>query len=134
MGATAATPAPPLLERDGDLEVMAAARRDASTGHGRFVVVEGRAGMGKSALLAATRMAAVEEGFDVLTAQASELERQYAFGVVRQLFEGRVRRAPGWLDDAAASARPAFDPAGAGGPAGFDGGPLTVLKACTGSP
>jgi DNA-binding CsgD family transcriptional regulator len=72
-------------------------------------------------------MAAVEEGFDVLTAQASELERQYAFGVVRQLFEARVRRAPGWLDDAAASARPALDPAGAGGPAGIDAGPLTVL-------
>ena len=63
----------------------------------------------------------------MLAAQASEFERQYAFGVVRQLFEGRVRRVPGLLDGAAASARPAFDPPGAGGPGGFDGGSLTVL-------
>src|SRR5262245_45226426 len=128
MGTTAATPAPPLLERDGDLEVLAAARRDASTGQGRFVIVEGRAGMGKSALLRATRTAAVTEGFDVLAAQASELERQYAFGVVRQLFEGRVRRLPDWLEGAAASATPAFDPIAGTGPAvGFDDVSLAVL-------
>jgi hypothetical protein len=80
MGAMAATPAPPLLERDGDLEELAAARRDASIGRGRFVIVEGRAGMGKSALLTVTRMAALENGFDTLAARASELERQYPSG------------------------------------------------------
>ena len=68
-----------------------------------------------------------EEGFDVLAAQASELERDYAFGVVRQLFEGRVRRVPEWLDGAAASASPAFDPASPGVAAGFDRGSLAVL-------
>ena len=134
MGTTAPTPAPPLLERDGDLEVLAAARRDASTGQGRFVIVEGRAGMGKSALLEATRVAALDEGLDVLAAQASELERDYAFGVVRQLFEDRVRRVPELLEGAAASARPAFDLPGAGGAAGSDGGLLAVSTVCTGSP
>jgi hypothetical protein len=117
MGAAAATPAPTLLERDGDLEALTLARRDASTGQGRFVIVEGRAGMGKSALLTVTQSAALAEGYDVLAARASELERQYAFGVVRQLFEGRVRREPAWLDGAAASAIPAFDPAAGTGAA-----------------
>jgi DNA-binding CsgD family transcriptional regulator len=128
MGTTAATPAPTLLERDGDLEALAAARHDAARGQGRFVIVEGRAGMGKSALLSATRIAARSEGFEVLAAQASELERQYAFGVVRQLLEARVRRSPAWLDGAAAAATPAFDPtAGTGTAVGFDGVSLAVL-------
>ncbi|HEY1282200.1 MAG TPA: AAA family ATPase [Acidimicrobiales bacterium] len=125
---TASTPTPALLERDADLEALATARRAASTGQGRFVIVEGGAGMGKSALLTATRTAAIDEGFEVLTAQASELERQYAFGVVRQLFEARTRRAPNWLEGAAASAAHAFDPAeSAGGAVGFNDVSLAVL-------
>jgi DNA-binding CsgD family transcriptional regulator len=125
---TAAAPAHALLERDADLEALATARRAASMGQGRFVIVEGGAGMGKSALLAATRAAAAEEGFDVLSARASELEREYAFGVVRQLFEARARRAPNWLEGAAASALHAFDPAtSAGGGVGFDDVSLVVL-------
>src|SRR6478752_4813678 len=124
MGTAHASPAPSLLERDGDLETLSVARRDASSGQGRFVVVEGRAGMGKTALLTATRLTALGEGFDVLVAQCSEFERDYAFGVVRQLFEGRVRRMPEWFEGAAESARPAFDPSGAGGAGGFDRGSL----------
>src|SRR5262249_5284772 len=121
-------PAPPLLEGGGALGALAAACHDAATGQGRLVIVEGRAGMGKSALLAATRIPAASEGFEVLAAQASELEREYAFGVVRQLFEARLRRTPAWLEGAAAAATPAFDPAGGTGTAGgFDAGSLVVL-------
>jgi DNA-binding CsgD family transcriptional regulator len=128
MGTTAATPAPPLLERHEDLEALAVARHDAATGQGRFVVVEGRAGVGKSSLLTATRSAALTEGFEVLVAQASDLERQYAFGVVRQLFEARLLREPEWLEGAATSATPAFDPAvGSGTAGGFDRSSLAVL-------
>src|SRR5215831_12860899 len=127
MGTTSATPAPPLLERDEDLQALAIARHDAATGQGRFVVVEGRAGVGKSALLTATRTAALMEGFDVLVAQATDLERQYAFGVVRQLFEGRLLRQPEWLEGAATSATPAFDPVAGAGTGGFDRGSLAVL-------
>ena len=83
--------------------------------------------MGKTALLTATRLAALDEGFDVLAAQSSEFERDYAFGVVRQLFEGRVRRVPALFEGAAASARPAFDLPGAGGAGGSDSGSLAVL-------
>ncbi len=106
---------------------MSVVRRAASTGQGRFVIVEGRAGMGKTALLTATRLAALDEGFDVLAARCSEFEHDYAFGVVRQLFEGRVRRRPELFEGAAASSRPAFDPPGAGRAGAFDPGSLAVL-------
>ena len=38
-------------------------------------------------LLDELRAAAEEDGFRVLTARGSELEREFPFGVVRQLFE-----------------------------------------------
>jgi hypothetical protein len=50
-------------------------------------VVEGPAGIGKTVLLAAGRDAPEVEGFRVLRARGAELEREFAFGVVRQLFE-----------------------------------------------
>jgi AAA ATPase domain len=49
--------------------------------------VEGQAGIGKTALLAVARGAAAGEGFGVMRARGAELEREFAFGVVRQLFE-----------------------------------------------
>jgi DNA-binding CsgD family transcriptional regulator len=50
-------------------------------------VIEGPAGIGKTALLAAARTAAAEGGMRVLRSRGTELERDFAFGVVRQLFE-----------------------------------------------
>jgi len=50
-------------------------------------VVEGPAGIGKTVLLAAGREAAECQGFRVLRARGGELEREFAFGVVRQLVE-----------------------------------------------
>jgi DNA-binding CsgD family transcriptional regulator len=50
-------------------------------------VVEGPAGIGKTALLAAARTAAAEDGMRVLRSRATEMETNFAFGVVRQLFE-----------------------------------------------
>jgi DNA-binding CsgD family transcriptional regulator len=77
----------PLLERNEELARIESALADARTGRGRFVVVEGPAGIGKTALLAAARTAAAEEGMRVLRARATEMETNFAFGVVRQLFE-----------------------------------------------
>jgi DNA-binding CsgD family transcriptional regulator len=51
------------------------------------VVIEGPAGIGKTALLAAARIAAADSGMRVLRSRGTELERDFAFGVVRQLFE-----------------------------------------------
>ena len=54
------------------------------------MVVDGPAGIGKSVLLRAARDAARGRGFRVLRARGAELERGFAFGVVRQLFEPAV--------------------------------------------
>jgi DNA-binding CsgD family transcriptional regulator len=76
-----------LLERGEELAWIESVLAAARSGQGTFVVVEGPAGIGKTALLAAARTAATEGGMHVLRARGTELERDFAFGVVRQLFE-----------------------------------------------
>ena len=55
-----------------------------------MVLIEGPAGIGKTRLLAAARERAAR-GMTVLTARCSELEREFSFGAVRQLFEPVAR-------------------------------------------
>src|SRR5215217_5567898 len=76
-----------LLERSAELARLESALGRARAGRGTFVVIEGPAGIGKTALLAAARTAAADGGMRVLRSRGTELEREYAFGVVRQLFE-----------------------------------------------
>jgi DNA-binding CsgD family transcriptional regulator len=76
-----------LLERERELRTIDGAIAAARAGSGRSVVVEGPAGIGKSAVLAAARMAAQDGATRFLRARGAELERDFAFGVVRQLFE-----------------------------------------------
>ncbi|WP_162794770.1 helix-turn-helix transcriptional regulator [Nonomuraea lactucae] len=76
-----------LLERESELRVLDAAARDARAGRGRFIVVEGAAGLGKTRLLDQARMIAAADGLQPLRARGVELERGFGFGVVRQLFE-----------------------------------------------
>jgi predicted ATPase len=57
------------------------------------LVIQGPAGIGKSALVRVLCEHAAEQGLQILTARASELERDFGFGVVRQLLETRVVRA-----------------------------------------
>lgn len=64
-------------------ELLAAGR--ASTG--QLLLVEGHAGIGKSALLDAAVARARSGGATVVRARASELESEFAFGVALQLFE-----------------------------------------------
>ena len=77
----------PLFERGVELARIESALAEAHGTRGTFVVVEGPAGIGKTALLDATRAAAADSGMRVLRARGTELERDFAFGVVRQLFE-----------------------------------------------
>jgi DNA-binding CsgD family transcriptional regulator len=80
-------PARPLLERDRELAALQEAVAAARAGEGRLVLIEGSAGIGKSSLLAESRAIASSAGMRVLGARAGEHEAEYAFGVVRQLFE-----------------------------------------------
>jgi DNA-binding CsgD family transcriptional regulator len=64
-------------------ELLAAGR--AATG--RLLLVEGHAGIGKSALLDAAVGRARCAGMTVMRARASELESAFAFGIALQLFE-----------------------------------------------
>ena len=70
---------------------MDGAARAAAQGTGRSVLVEALAGTGKTALLAAAGRAASDAGLTVLRARGSELEREYAWGVMRQLLEPLLR-------------------------------------------
>lgn len=102
-----------LLERDGELRELDDLARSALDGRAALAFVEGPAGIGKSRLLAAVRERADAHGFRVLVARGSEFERDFPFGVVRQLFEPaltdpehRVR----WLGGPAQHAARVFEP------------------------
>ena len=77
-----------LLERERELMAV-----DGLLERGGVVVVEGRAGIGKTALLEAACECASGRGREVVRARGSELEAGFAFGVVRQLFERRLATA-----------------------------------------
>ncbi len=114
-----------LLEREAELEAIEAALTTAAQGEGRLVVLEGEAGIGKSALLRAARASAEEAGGRVLSARGGELERSFSFGLVLQLFEAPLRAADEaerqeLLAGAAALARPLFEPGGEHPSAGED--------------
>jgi len=76
-----------LLEREFELSRVNELIAASCAGAGRLLVIEGRSGMGKTSLLAEVRKRSRDGGMAVLAARASELEREFAFGVVRQLFE-----------------------------------------------
>ena len=79
--------------RSEELARIESALAEARAGRGMFVVIEGPAGIGKTALLAAARTAAADSGMRVLRSRGTELEREFAFGVVRQLFESPLAEA-----------------------------------------
>jgi DNA-binding CsgD family transcriptional regulator len=76
-----------LLERQAQLAALRAAVDAAQSGDGRFVVIEGGAGIGKTRLLAEGRAIAGSAGMRALTAGGGEFESEFAYGIVRQLFE-----------------------------------------------
>jgi DNA-binding SARP family transcriptional activator len=100
-----------LVERDRELREVDAALARLGQGSGGVLLFEGPAGIGKSALLDVCRTHA--SGARVLSARCSVLEREYGFGVVRQLF-----REPGGdpqlMSGTAQAARTALADGGAG--------------------
>nr|MDQ3936922.1 ATP-binding protein [Actinomycetota bacterium] len=100
-----------LLDREEELRAIDGALERARAGAGGLVVVEGPPGIGKTRLLEVARGRARESGFLVLAARASELDRAFPLGVVRQLFEpllvnADARRRGLLLRGAAAQAAP----------------------------
>ena len=84
-----------LLERGGELAHLEGAVAALGRGQGGVLVIQGPAGIGKSALVRVLGEHAAGQGVQTLSARASELERDFGFGVVRQLLETRVIRAGG---------------------------------------
>jgi DNA-binding CsgD family transcriptional regulator len=83
-----------LIERETELAMIVDALRGIGPGGGgRTLLMEGPAGIGKTTLMTELGRMADEAGFQVLTARGSEIERDFAFGVVRQLFGPILRRA-----------------------------------------
>ncbi len=82
-----------LREREHELERLSGAAAAARAGRGSLIVVEGPAGQGKTALLRAARAQATSAGMRVLWAVGAPLERDFAFGVVRQLLEPALAEA-----------------------------------------
>ena len=82
-----------LLEREGELERIAAALGDAVDGVGSVLLVEGPAGIGKTTLGLAAADEARSRKMRVLRAAGRELERDFPYGVVRQLLDPVLRAA-----------------------------------------
>jgi DNA-binding CsgD family transcriptional regulator len=80
-----------VLERDRELERIGAALDAAVGGVGGVLLIEGPAGIGKTTLAAASAERAARDGIRVLRAIGRELERDFPFGVVRQLFDPVLR-------------------------------------------
>lgn len=84
-----------LLERERELEAV-----HRLVGEGGVLLIEGGAGIGKTSVLDAACGLGGEAGRAVLRARGSELESEFAFGVVGQLFErALVTAAPGVRDE-----------------------------------
>ena len=109
------------MERDGEL-----ARIDASLARlSTLVAVEGSAGLGKSRLLRETRIRAERSGARVLSGRGAVLEREFAHGVVRQLFEPVLHALPpgeseSLFEGAAGAARALLSPREPDMPAGAE--------------
>jgi DNA-binding CsgD family transcriptional regulator len=129
-----------LLERGAELERIRALVRDTAAGRGRLLLIEGAAGIGKTALLEAACSLAGAAGLRVCRARGSELERELAYGVVRQLLERPLRSLRGdergrLFDGVARVAEPVLWLAAVEGPAGAaDGGaPVAGVGRATGT-
>ena len=122
----------PLLEREGELALLGKVLTAARQGGGQVVLIEAPAGLGKTSLLRAATDAAAAEGFTCLRARATELERDFAYGCVRQLLEPVVARASDaerdhLFEGAAALSAPLFGPTGATPPSRSGDASFSIL-------
>lgn len=83
-----------LLEREVEFAALGEAFGRLASGSGSLILVEGPAGIGKTALLEEAVTRARRQSAGVLRSRGGELEREMPFGVARQLFEPVIERAP----------------------------------------
>ena len=84
----------PLLEREAELVRLEGLLAAAAAGEGRLLFIEGEAGIGKTALLDALVERAPSGAVTVLHARGGELERDFPYGVVQQLYAPVARASP----------------------------------------
>lgn len=76
-----------LLERDDEVRRLDDLAAAAARGEGAVLLVEGPAGIGKSAVLRAAADAAERHGLRRLRATGSQLDREFSFGLAHQLLD-----------------------------------------------
>ena len=79
-----------LLERDEPLALLRAGLTKAERGRGTLHLIEGQAGVGKTALLNFVAEDALERGFTILRGRGKEREREVPLIVVEDLFRSHV--------------------------------------------
>jgi DNA-binding CsgD family transcriptional regulator len=82
-----ATTSAPLWDREAELALINSAIQGVRGGDSRIVVIEGPSGIGKTRLLLAAQRVGRLAGVRIASARASELERDYPFGIARQWIE-----------------------------------------------
>ncbi len=82
-----------LLEREREIAAIDSALAACVAGTGWLQLFEGPAGIGKTALLEAARGRALDAGLGVASARGGELEGDFPYAVIRQLFEPVLREA-----------------------------------------
>jgi DNA-binding CsgD family transcriptional regulator len=115
-----------LLERHDELGLIGALVARVRGGEGAVLVVEGQAGVGKTELLRAAGELGEAEGLRVLRTRGSDLDRAFAFGVVRQLLEREVADNPELLTGGAEPAAAVF--AAVAGDTGAEEGVFSSLQ------
>lgn len=80
-----------LHDRERELAMLEAALMNAKASESQLVLIEGQAGIGKSRLLLEARRLAEQAGFTNVIARGYEFERDYPFGVLRQLITSAQR-------------------------------------------
>ena len=83
-----------LFEREEELARLEALIERSRAGEGCVLVLQGAAGVGKTRLLEEATYLAQAVGMRVLTARGGELERDFAWSVVRQLLERPLAAEP----------------------------------------
>ena len=111
-------PGPELLERESELLALDQALEEAVDGRGSVVAIEGPPGIGKSSLVTRCLDGAGKREMYTISVRATELERSYPYGIVRQTADSvALDKTPeqrsALFNGAARLALPILDPASA---------------------